>query len=176
MNKLSLISLSTMLIFAISCGGGGGGNSSSIFNFNGFWYAYLIKGIDSCNLAPEGNQGNLDVLISQANDSITAQTLVGTYQGKVTSNSFLTSNDQFNFIRCPDGSYPTNVTTTLVFNDASGDSTNSVVLSGYGTCPGFTEQCELSFGGTATRVSGQGGTSLDNDVIFDSANTPDPLF
>lgn len=160
--KTKLFSLAFGFIFlTIACGGSSGGGSS-IFNFFGIWFAGLTRTIDSCQLNTP-NSGDVIFNITQTGNVVTVK--IGDkdlfrFEGLATENSFsAVAADKSPFL-CADDTEMQNITATLDFNDASGDTADAVV-SIFGGCPGEVEQCQLTYAGSALRMSGPSSASGD---------------
>lgn len=164
------------IVFLIACGGGGGGDAA-VFLFRGLWLTSFTETVDTCGITEGNTSGSLSIDISQAGNVVTAlpNTFPSPLSGLAQENSFSAANDVFGDIRCPDTSVPSDPTTTLEFNGASGDVADVALLRFFFSCPGFENQCELSFQGSALRLSGEGGGTGDLGNNPDFVNE-DPLF
>ena len=172
--KIKLLSLVFGISFLTVACGGGSGAGTEIFNFFGLWFASFTRTVNTCDLEARSSGSTL-IDISQSLDVVTASTGLLTFQGRATANDF-TAVDTTSLVTCNDGEPLTNVTATLEFFGASGDSVDSARISFFGDCPGVVEQCQLSYEGSAIRVSGGGGAS--GEVVDENTTNDvmDPLF
>lgn len=170
--RIKLISLFLCLtLLTVACGGGSGG--TGFFNFFGLWFARFQLQTNTCDLEVRRG-GNTLIDISQSSDVVTARSGLFTFQGKASDSGFLAV-DTVTFAKCSDGSSLENVTSTLEYLGASGDSADAR-LSFFGDCMGITEQCEVAYAGPTMRISGGGGASGEVVNSDTSTDVEDPLF
>lgn len=147
--RLSLIASLTFLTLLTGCGGGGG--DSSIFDFEGLWLSSFVNSRDLCGIGPN-ETGTLALTITQTTDVVTVSNNQVAWQGSALSDSFSAVHSDLTLFTCPDGTPLDTTTSVLRFTGTDNEKANSVVLSFFGECPTFTEQCELTFSGSAIRL------------------------
>lgn len=179
--KIKLTSILVFLAVLAACGGGGGGGS--LFNFFGLWFASFNQVANTCDFSVP-RSGNALFDITQNGELISAQSKFFDFQGEVNDDNNFLAVDAQTFFRCPNGEMLTNVTATLEFLGASGDSVDVARLSFFGDCEAsdnmIFDQCEVVYEGSAIRISGGGGAS--GEIMGDDENSTldsgvdEPLF